>query len=990
MKRFLTMMAVVLTAALSASAQRTISGTVVDKADNEPIIQATVSLLKTDSTLVSNTVSNIQGNFSITAPQDGNYLLRLTYVGYKTLFRSIAMSGRPVQLGTLQIEVDAIMLQGAEIVRNQTRMYSRGDTIVYNADAFRTPEGSVIEELVRRLPGAEISDDGKITINGKEVKKIKVDGREFMVGDTQTAMKNLPTSIVERVQAYDERSDQARITGIDDGEEQTVLDFGLRRGMNQGSFVNVDAGVGTKDRYTGRVMGMKFRDGLRVFGMGNANNVSDRGFMGGGPGGFRGGAQGLQASKSLALNLNYEIQNRLTLDGSVRWNHNDVDAWSRSATENFVSSSSSFSNSISQNYSRSNSWNGNFRVEWTPDSTWNIHFRPSFSLSTNDSRNQSFSASFAGDPYSFVDYALNSSTSLVNALNYMRTISDTLVVNSRDNGGLNYSDNNRLGGELQVNKRLSSNGRNIALRLTGNYTDGESRSLSLQDVTLYQLVSTTYGGDSTYMKNRYSLTPTKNYDYSARLSYSEPIADRTYLQFSYTFQYRYTKSDRSTYDFSTPTPYPTGTFGDLSSLGFSYRDWNPYLSRLTPLENYYDDQLSRFSQYKNYIHTAEVMFRVVRDDYNFNVGVQVVPQTSEFSYRYLNYDDVTRRSVVNWSPTANFRYKISEQGNIRLQYRGTTSQPSMSDMLPITDDSDPLNISVGNPNLKPSFSQSFNLRFNNYYPKHQRFVFANVRFSTTSNSVASKVSYDPTTGGRTLTRDNINGNWSTGAEFMFNTALDTLGRFNMNWRTTANYAHSVNYLDKYSVSHNMADMGNILKNSVNETNLGQRIGFSYRNDWFEFEPNGSVNYTFGRNKLQSSGNQDTWNFSYGFNTTAQLPWGMQLTTNLNMQSRRGNKDASMNTNELIWNAQIAQSFLKGSPLSVRLEFNDILGRQSSFTRMLNAMMRSDSENNSINSYVMLRVNYRLNMFGGQTAQQGPGGNRQRGGGFGGFGGPGRF
>ncbi|MGX8698161.1 MAG: outer membrane beta-barrel protein, partial [Prevotella sp.] len=167
------------------------------------------------------------------------------------------------------------------------------------------------------------------------------------------------------------------------------------------------------------------------------------------------------------------------------------------------------------------------------------------------------------------------------------------------------------------------------------------------------------------------------------------------------------------------------------------------------------------------------------------------------------------------------------------------------------------------------------------------------------------------------------------------------------------------------------------------------------NDWFEFEPNGSVNYTFGRNKLQSSGNQDTWNFSYGFNTTAQLPWGMQLTTNLNMQSRRGNKDASMNTNELIWNAQIAQSFLKGSPLSVRLEFNDILGRQSSFTRMLNAMMRSDSENNSINSYVMLRVNYRLNMFGGQTAQQGPGGNRQRGGGFGGqrgggFGGPGRF
>ena len=226
----------------------------------------------------------------------------------------------------------------------------------------------------------------------------------------------------------------------------------------------------------------------------------------------------------------------------------------------------------------------------------------------------------------------------------------------------------------------------------------------------------------------------------------------------------------------------------------------------------------------------------------------------------------------------------------------------MTDLLEIRDNTDPLNISVGNKNLKPSFSQNFNLRFNNYYPQHQRFVFANLQFQTTTNAVTSKVEYDPTTGGRTSTRENINGNWSTGAEFMFNTALDTLGRFNMNSRTTARYAHSVSLLDAYSVSRNRADMGNMLRNTVNETTLGQRLGFSYRNDWFEFEPNGSINYTFGRNKLQATGNQDTWNFSYGFNTTAQLSWGMQLTTNLSMQSRRGNKDASMNTNELLWNA----------------------------------------------------------------------------------------
>ena len=1020
MRRILTLMALSLLTAISIQAQRTVSGRVLDKEANEAVIQATVALLRTDSTLAANAVTNQNGRFTVTAPRNGQYLLRITYVGYKTLFRSINMNGEPINLGTLQLEADSKMLKDVEIVKNQTRMYSKEDTIIYNADAFKTPEGSVIEELVKRLPGAEVSDDGKITINGKEVRKIKVDGKEFMTGDTQTAMKNLPTSIVERVRSYDERSDQARITGIDDGEELTVLDFGVRRGMNRGSFGNVDLGVGTEKRYTGRLMGMNFKDGLRVMAFGNANNVGDRGFGGGGPGGRfgGGGGGGLTAPKMAAVNLNYEIENRLVLDGGVRYNHSNSDTWSRSATENFVSRTGAFSNSVSQDYSRSNSWSAQFRVEWTPDTVWNILFRPSFTYSTNDSKSQSVSASFTQDPYNYVDYALRNRATILSAIDLMRNIADTLVVNSRDNSSLSYSDNNRLGGELQINRRLSSDGRNITLRLTGNYTDGDSKQLSLQDVNLYQTTMAMYDSTySEYFRNRYNLTPSKNYDYSARLAYSEPIARQTYLQFSYTFQYRYQKSDRATYDFSE---WPTRLLANgghfaIDDFSFNYGQWEPNLNRLMEtgrtLDNYLDESLSRFSEYKNFIHTAEVMLRIVRPDYNFNVGVQVVPQTSKFTYRYLGVDyGTTTRNVLNWSPTANFRWKISDQGQMRFQYRGNTSQPSMSDLLEITDDSDPLNITVGNKGLKPSFTQNFNWRYNNYFERHQQFVFANLSFSTTSNDITSKVYYDPKTGGRTSTRDNINGNWNTRGEFMFNTALDSLGTFNMNTRTSASYTHSVSYLDANRD-------GNILKNAVNQTSLSQRLGFSYRNDWFEFEPNGAVSYTFGRNKLQAQGNQDTWNFSYGFNSTAMLPWGMQLTTNLNMTSRRGYSDASMNTNELIWNAQISQSFLRGKPLSVRLEFYDILGQQSSFSRMLNAMMRSDSESNAINSYVMLRVNYRLNLFGTKEMRQamrmgpgagfgggfggrggfGGGGNRGGGGGgtrpampMGGFGGPGRF
>lgn len=997
------MMAVLFSAALSLQAQRTVKGTVVDSKDQEPVVQATVALLKTDSTTIKNTVTDVDGQFTLTAPADGAYLLRLSYVGYKTTYKRVTVKdGKPVSLGSVGISLDAVMLEGTEVVKNMAKVYSKEDTLIYNAGAYKTPEGSVIEELVKRLPGAEVSDDGKITINGKEVKKIKVDGKEFMTGDTQTAIKNLPTSIVERVKAYDEKSDQARITGIDDGDDQTVLDFGLKRGMNKGSMVNVDAGIGTKHRYTGRIMGMRMKDGLRLMAFGNANNVGDRGFGG------RGGG-GLRAPKMAALNMNYEIKDRLKIDGGVRWNHNNTDSWNRTATENFVSRTGAFSNSVSQSYSRSNSWSGNMRFEWTPDTLWNIHFRPTWSYSTNDSKSQSISASFRQDPYDYVDYALNNRNNLQQAIQLMRSaewLNDSLVVNSRDNASLSYSDNNRWGGDLQITRKLGGGGRNIALRLTGNYTDGDSRSLSLQDVNLYQATVALYDSTySEYFRNRYNLTPSKNYNYGARLSYSEPIMKQTYLQFSYDFQYRYTKNDRSTYDYSR---WPTellaagGSFG-INDFDMNYRQWDPNLSRLTQeqdlrtWQNYEDSTLSRYSEYKNYIHTGEVMLRVVRKAYNFNVGVQVIPQTSKFTYRYLGKDyGTTTRTVVNWSPTANFRWKLSDQGQMRFTYRGSTSQPSMTDLLAITDDSDPLNITVGNAGLKPSFTQSFNWRFNNYYQKHQRFVFANFGFETTSNSVTSKVYYDPLTGGRTSTRENINGNWSTRGEFMFNTALDTLGRFNLNTRTTARYTHSVSYLDANRD-------GNVLKNAVNETTLGERLGGSFRNDWLEVELNGAVNYTFGRNKLQASGNQDTWNFSYGTNITAQLPWGMQLTTGLNMQSRRGYSDASMNTNELLWNAQIAQSFLKGKPLSVRLEFYDILGQQSNFTRTLNAMMRSDSESNAINSYVMLRVNYRLNLFGTKEARQAmrrPGGpdgeggggerrgNRGGGGGRGGFGGGG--
>ena len=978
-------MVVLATTVSAALAQRTISGKVIEKDTQEAVIQATVALLKTDSSLVANAVTNMSGQFKMTAPADANYIVRVTYVGFKTFYKAITVSGgKAVNLGTISITPDAIMLKGTTVTAHLAKVQSKGDTLIYNADAYRTPEGSVVEELVKRLPGAEVDDDGNIKINGKQVTKIKVDNKEF--GDAQTALKNLPTSIVERIRAYDEKSDLARITGIDDGNEQTVLDFGLRAGMNRGTMANADLAAGTKDRYAGRIFGMMMKGDSRLMAMLNANNVNDQGFGGGGGRGFGGGrgmgGGGLNAAKSGMLNYNYEKTDLVIAQASVNWNHRDGDTWSRRSSENFVGGqTSSFQNSINQSYSRSNSWSANGRIEWTPDTLWNISFRPNLTYSTNDGLSRNTSATFNADPYDIIDYQLDAAV-MAEILKDGGDLNDILV-NGSSSKSLSYGENKRLGGTLMINRLMNGRGRNLTVQLQGNYSDNENQQLSSNQTKLFKSTTTFNGvsGLSEYQTNRYNLSPTTSWDYSARATYSEPIAYATFLQFSYTFQYRYNESDRSTYDYSNPLLSNPSLGFDFNGVNPVYREWASYFNLVSngysphSDDPYYSKDQSRYSAYKNYIHTGEIMLRFIRNTYDFNVGVQFVPQSSEYTQRYLGVDTVVNRTVTNWSPTANFRWRFSQQGNLRFEYRGSTSQPSIDQLLVINDDTDPMNKTTGNPDLKPSFTQSFNLRYNDYFQAHQRFINANVNFSTTSNSIANKVSYDPNTGARASRPENINGNWNAGGNIMWNSAIDSLGYFSYNLSVNDNYNHRVGYVDQNKQA---------VKNVTISNMVGGRVGLSYRNNLLEVELNGSVNYNHTDNELQPQSNLDTWSFAYGVNSTLTMPWGTQLATDLGMNSRRGYTDASMNTNELIWNAQISQGFLQGRPLTISLQFYDILHQQSNFSRTISAMARTDNEYNAITSYAMLHVIYRVNLFGTREARRGM--RNGMGMGMGGFGG----
>ena len=953
MKKSILMMLLLLVSIASFAQERLVSGAIIDRDTKDPVEQVTVQLLKTDSTYVTGAISNEKGLFHLNAPGNGKYLLKITSVGYKpTVKRVVIEQDKNLGLGNVVIGADAIMLKGAVVTAMAQKVTLKEDTFVYNSAAYRTPEGSVVEELVKRLPGAEVSDDGTIKINGKEVKKILVDGKEFMTGDTKTALKNLPTSIIDKIKAYDEKSDLSKVTGIDDGEEQTVLDFGVKKGMNKGLMSHIDLGIGNKDRYSARGMGGYFNSNNRFMLFGNANNTSDRGFGGGGPRRGFGGGNGLNASKMLAANYNYEEKNKFKFNTSLRWNHSDGDVWSRRSSENFLGSSSSFSNSLSQSFSRSDSWNGNIRLEWMPDTMTNILFRPSISWTTNDSRSTGLSASFNQDPYQYSDDPLSDE-----GIEKMDEVD--AAVNRQKSVSLSNSKNNNIRGMLQLNRKLNNKGRNVTLRMDAKYTDKDSKSISLQNAQLY-LVQNEAGLDSTYQTNRYNLTPSKDYSYSAQATYSEPLWKATFLQFSYKFTYSYSKSDRNTYDFSKYS---------FDGISPEYGMWGNYLGRLDgELGDYRDDKLSRYSEYRNYTHDIQVMMRFIRQKYNLNFGVMIQPQRSKFIQDYQGKYVDTVRTVTNVSPTLDFRYRFSKMSNLRVNYRGTTSQPSISQLLNIVDDSDPLNVSMGNPGLKPSFTQNFRLFYNNFVQNHNKGVMTYINFSTTSNSISNKVTYDASTGGRITKPENINGNWNVQGAFMFNCSIDSAGVWNINTDTNLGYNHYVSYLslDKSQDSQ---------KNTTQNTTWNERLSLSYRNDWLELSLDGTLAYNHAKNKLQPNSNLDTWQFSYGPSMTLTAPWGTSLNTSLSCSSRRGYSDESMNTDEFVWNAQLSQGFLKGKPLTVMLQFYDLLHQQSTFSRAISSISRTDTEYNAINSYAMLHVVYRMNLFGGKDARKG---NREEG------------
>ena len=921
-----------------------LSAEVFNKETGEAMTSAILQLYSLpDSVFKVGATSDLDGKINVkTLP--GKYYVRISYVGCSTVEKNVVIeNGKVCALGRIDMKPTGKLLDDVVVSEEVPPVTAAEDTLVFNTAAFRVPEGSMLEELIKKYPGVDIAEDGTIKINGKTVNRILMKGKDFFGTDKDMALKNISVDAVDKVKFYDKKSDFSRITGIDDGEEETVLDLQMKKGVADGFFSNTDAGGGTDFSaehllYRLRNTTSYYNDDAQYTLVLSANNVGDQGFSDGRGRGFGGfGGNGISSPKRAGFNFAYE-NDKVEIGGNVRGDRvkNDVKSWT--STETFMPQigRNQFSNSRSAGLSGRTNLNASFRFEWKPDTMTNIILTPNVSYSNNDSWNESRSATFNENPFDYeTEYTKESYGEVLDAL-------EEIAVNDNANESLSMGENRSVSARLQVNRRLEKPGRNITLRGNYSYSDSKSESFSLNNVNYYQV-----SGMAT-RQQRFSTTPGKNWNYSLNLSYTEPLLKNLFLQLSYSYNQSYNNSDRATYRFDELADYILEVSPDFT---------RPILP--ADLEQYLDNDLSRYSTYRTQRHEAGATFRYVTDKMNLNAGVTWLPQQTELDYKYLGIDTLFTRKVLDYvSPNIRFRYRWSKQTTLNIRYRGSTSHPSMTDLIDITDDSNPLNITKGNPGLKPSFSNNVNANFNTYNTEAQRGINVFAGYSNTINAITRKATYDEATGATTTQPENINGNWNVNGGFVFNSAIPANTKFTYSTFTDGGYSERVSYISMQGVQGSV-------KSIAKTVNVSERLTANYRADNWDISLNGFVRYSHSKSTAQPEDKMNVFNFSYGPSVNYTLPWyNMKISTNLSMSSRRGYSDPNANTDELLWNAQLSASFLPKNALTVSVQLFDILQQQSNISRVVEALYRRDSESNAIYSYGMLNLSYKFNNTGG--------------------------
>lgn len=918
MKKILTV--IILTVAVAVGQAASLRGVVRDES-GEGLPDATVRLLSArDSSYVKGTAANLNGNYIIDGLKAGKYIVSASYLGYVTAYTNVTVGDGAAKVPPITLRESTVMLKEATVVGIKTPVKVMEDTVEFNADSYKTQPNAVVEDLLKRLPGVEIGTDGKITANGREVTKILVDGKEFFSDDPQVASKNLPVNMVDKLQVVDRKSDLARMTGVDDGEEETVINLTVKKGMKNGWFGTVEAGYGTDDRYQTTFNINRFWNDNQLTLLGGANNTNDLGFTDGNGNRFRrfGSDKGINTSQRFGVNFNVGNKEIFRVGGDVMYSHSDRDTRQLQNRQYLFTDSASYAESGSRARDRGHNLRADFRIEWKPDSFNSFDFRPRFSFNHNNSESIDSTLNLAGD-------ILRS-----------RVTRSFNTINSK-------GDSYEVSGNAIFNHNFKHHrGRSYSLNLRYSFSDVTERSNTFSENLFYLL------NDSIDAYDQYGDEHTWNNRIQARATWTEPLGDvknGNFLTFAYQFAYRWNNADKLVYDRDV-TLTPDG----LPII-------NPDL--------YYVDSLS--NRFRNDFFTQNIRlgYKRIKKEYSLDVGLSLVPSMSKSRNLVDDNKSIPKRWVWNVAPFLNYRYRLGKSRSLFINYRGRSSEPSMTQLQPVADYSNPLRIVIGNPDLDPTFTHYMRLRFQDFNAEKQRSIMVMADAQMVQNSIVSRTSYNPATGGQTTTYTNVNGVWNLRVMNMFSMPLR-----NKAWTFTNNFFTMFN--------HNVG-FNNDLRNTSSSLRLNESAAIAWRpqNVELELRPFYSLQTTW--NSIQSISTPDVHTYGGRFNGTYYTPFGIVLATDVSYTGTSGYA-AGFDSNYWMWNGSISYQFMAGKAATVALKVYDLLQQKSNVSRTVTANYIDDTSYNSLTRYFMVTFTYKFNTFGKgnepqsrNTRRFGPGG-----------------
>jgi hypothetical protein len=866
-----------------------------------------------DTSFIEGTVSDKKGVFRLYPMNPGNYLIRASFLGYETIEKKVNIPAyrKEVYGGALMMKPSSIVLDETVIKAELQKMKMSGDTLVYNTGAFKTSEGAVLQDLVRQLPGLELDEkSGKMNFHGKEITQILLNGKEFFA-DSKVALNNMPVDALKEVKVYEQQSDKEQMTGVSDGKKKTVMDVKTKKDLTDGLMGDVSALKGSGDMYGAKMSLNKFVGKWRMSLYGDlgklpryGNFISDM-------------ADNPAQMKDIGFSLGTEIK-KLNLNVSASYNNNKSADESRSQSEEYLPNGSQYAYNKGLSTGRNSSFWENIYLTGSLSDRTEINFRHNINHSRLNSVSENISATFSTNPLDYVSEPWRDDA----------MIPPEFRINKNTGNSQNKTNNLMIGNNLLLTHNLNDIGRKLSIELRNDYSNQASGNYQQSSITYYQLKND-LGADSVLYRNQYRESPARNL-LLGEVSYTEPIGKQM-LQVYYRHEYQRQSNNAVTYNLdedalwgSLPSGYEAGRVDSLSDYTRNDLHSNEFGLRTT------------------------LNWRKVR--LNIRFGLSPQKSTTKSNRGKVKID--TTITVLNIVPELHFDYDLGNNHNMSVYYSGYTRQPSIYDLLSVPDYTNPLNITMGNPGLKPAFGQSISVNYRGGNMEKQEMLYCGLRYNNTINDISRKRTYDEKSGVYTSRPENINGNWGIGGNIYYTNKL--FKKIFARLATNANYNRRVSYVQI------MGEANENDRNTSQMLSLMQDVEFAYKLEEHEFKINGAITYQQADNSYTNNSDYRTYDFYYGAECRLKLPLNLNLYTVVRSMNRRGYKDEASNTTQWLWNGELTYSFLKGKRGLLKFQVVDILQQRDFVNRWMNDTGQGETWTWGLGRYAMATFTYRFN------------------------------